>query len=173
MQYQQTMCVMEDFFSHFLPKQIMWVGQKCQISEKNNPAICKQNMAFSRIWVGFEPTWIQWWEMNLVMRSQKHQESHKKWASLWDYSTYHISGQPRLRRACACAVSPEPSHTKYGSRWWTQGDTSSTPARVNLSVNGLAVTCQSGWFHSASCLSRGRTHELTFLHLNSPRHCCI
>ena len=39
-------------------------------------------------------------------------------------------------------------------------------------VNGLAVTSRSGWFHSASCLSRGRTHVLAFLHLNSPRHSC-
>ena len=39
------------------------------------------------------------------------------WASSWDYGTYHIGGQRRLRRACA--VSPEPSlfaHMKYGSR---------------------------------------------------------
>ena len=43
----------------------------------------------------------------------------------------------------------------------------------DMFVNGLAVTFRPGWFHSASCLSRGRTHVLAFLHLNSPRHCCI
>ena len=48
---------MEDFFPSFLPKQIMWVGQKWQISEKNNPA--------SRTWL-FLP-WIQWWEMSRSM----------------------------------------------------------------------------------------------------------
>ena len=39
------------------------------------------------------------------------------WASLWDFGTYHIGNQWRLRRACA--VAPEPSlftHMKYGSR---------------------------------------------------------
>ena len=39
------------------------------------------------------------------------------WASSWDYDTYHIGDQQRLRRACA--VSPEPllfAHMKYGSR---------------------------------------------------------
>ena len=40
-------------------------------------------------------------------------------------------------------------------------------------VNGLAVTYRSGWFRSASCLSRGRTHVLAFLHLNSTRNSCI
>ena len=44
---------------------------------------------------------------------------------------------------------------------------------LDMFVNGLAVTCRSGWFHSASYLSRGRTHVLAFLHPNSPRHCCI
>ena len=44
---------------------------------------------------------------------------------------------------------------------------------LDMLVNGLAVTCRSGWFHSASCLSRGRTHALALLHLNSSRHCCI
>ena len=32
---------------------------------------------------------------------------------------------------------------------------------LDMFVNGLAVTCRSGWFHSA-CLSRGRTHVLAF-----------
>ena len=39
------------------------------------------------------------------------------WASSWDYGTYRIGDQRRLRRACA--VSPEPSlfaHMKYGRR---------------------------------------------------------
>ena len=44
---------------------------------------------------------------------------------------------------------------------------------LDIFINGLAVTCRSGWFHSASCLSRGRTYVLAFLHLNRPRHCCI
>ena len=44
---------------------------------------------------------------------------------------------------------------------------------LDMFVNVVAVTCQSGWFHSASCLSRGRTHVLAFLDLNSSRHCCI
>ena len=26
---------------------------------------------------------------------------------------------------------------------------------LDIFVNGLAVTCRSGWFHTASCLSRG------------------
>ena len=42
-----------------------------------------------------------------------------KWASSREYGTYHIGDQQRLRRACICAVSPEPSlfiHMKYGSR---------------------------------------------------------
>ena len=42
------------------------------------------------------------------------------WASSWDYGTYHIGDQRRLRRACASgAVSQEPmlfAHIKYGSR---------------------------------------------------------
>ena len=40
-------------------------------------------------------------------------------------------------------------------------------------VNGLAVTCQSEWFNSASCLSRGRIGVLAFLHLESLCHRCI
>ena len=39
-------------------------------------------------------------------------------SSSWDYGTYHIGDQQRLRRACAS--SPEPllfAHMKYGSRW--------------------------------------------------------
>ena len=36
---------------------------------------------------------------------------------------------------------------------------------LDMFVNGLAVICRSGWFHRASCLSRGRTHVLAFLHL--------
>ena len=31
---------------------------------------------------------------------------------------------------------------------------------LDMFVNGLAVLCRSGWFHSASCLSRGRTQVL-------------
>ena len=41
---------------------------------------------------------------------------------------------------------------------------------LDMFVNGLTVTCRSGWFHSAPWLSRGRTQGLAFLHLNSPRH---
>ena len=44
---------------------------------------------------------------------------------------------------------------------------------LDMFVNGLAIICLSGWFHSSSCLSRGRTHVLASLHLNSPRRCCI
>ena len=32
--------------------------------------------------------------------------SNKKWASSWDYATYHIGEQRRLRRACASVQSP-------------------------------------------------------------------
>ena len=42
---------------------------------------------------------------------------YPSYASSWDYVTYHIGDQWRLRRTCA--VSPEPSlfaHIKYGSR---------------------------------------------------------
>ena len=41
---------------------------------------------------------------------------------------------------------------------------------LDMFVNSLAVTCRSGWFHNASCLPRGWTYVLAFLHLNSPRH---
>ena len=46
------------------------------------------------------------------------QQNRIKWASPWDYGTYHIGDQRRLRRACA-SVWPEPllfAHMKYGSR---------------------------------------------------------
>ena len=43
-----------------------------------------------------------------------------KWASSWDYGTYHIGDQQRLRRACAFAPSRQSlrlfAHMKYGSR---------------------------------------------------------
>ena len=41
------------------------------------------------------------------------------WTSSWDYGTYRIGDQRRLRRDCASAQSPEPSlfaHIKHGSR---------------------------------------------------------
>ena len=37
------------------------------------------------------------------------------WASSWDYGTYHIGDQRRLRRACASAPSLF-AHMEYGSR---------------------------------------------------------
>ena len=60
-----------------------------------------------------------------------HWVSTNKWASSWDYGTYHTGDQWRLRRACAftqsrqslcCShtVLPKPllfAHMKYGSRW--------------------------------------------------------
>ena len=41
------------------------------------------------------------------------------WASSWDYGTYHIGDQWKLRQACASVHSPLPSlfaYKKYGSR---------------------------------------------------------
>ena len=47
-----------------------------------------------------------------------HVTAHIIWASSWNYGTYHIDNQWRLRQAWA--PSPEPSlfaHMKYRSRW--------------------------------------------------------
>ena len=60
-----------------------------------------------------------------------------KWASSWDYDTYHIGDQRMLRRACA--VLPEPSlfaHMKYWSRGRVQpkNQTSSPTGWLHMHV---------------------------------------
>ena len=39
--------------------------------------------------------------------------SNSLWASSWDYGTYHIGDQQRLRRACACAQSCQSIHSSH------------------------------------------------------------
>ena len=81
------------------------------------------------------------------------------WMCNWNYWHKHLKWRllkPRAANHCPCDYS-------------SQGQF----VRLDMFVNGLAVTCRSGLFHSALCLSRGRAHVLAFLHLNNSRHCCI
>ena len=41
----------------------------------------------------------------------------EKWASPWDYGTYHIGDQRRLRRACASAQSRQSLHRSQQKAW--------------------------------------------------------
>ena len=50
-------------------------------------------------------SYVDWCSFNFALN---------KWASSWDYGTYHIGDQRRLRRACASEQSPQSircSHT--------------------------------------------------------------
>ena len=88
----------------------------------------------------------------------------------WNYWHKHrVLG----RLAQMVKASTKTTNYKPLSRWYEFDSRQGQFVCLGMFVNGLAVICRSGWFHSVSCLSRGRTHVLAFLHLNSRRHCCI
>ena len=49
-----------------------------------------------------------WWKRRLFLLERLH-----KWASSWDYGTYHIGDKRRLRRACASAQSRQSLHCSH------------------------------------------------------------
>ena len=70
------------------------------------------------------------------------------------------------RLALMVKASAKTTSCKPLFRWYEFHSSQDQFVCLDMFVNGLAVTCWSGW-------SRGGKHVLAFLHLNSPRHCCI
>ena len=63
--------------------------------------------------------------------------TNMKWASSWDYGTYHIGDQRRLRRACASAQSRQSLRC---SRTWMEADEGPTKHPIEWLRMGLRTT---------------------------------
>ena len=81
----------------FTPKVVVYTTLDC-ISAAPFPFTCT--------------TTHRWPKISFVVASPKRVQLYK-WASSWDYCTYHIGDQRRLMRACASAQSRQSLHCSH------------------------------------------------------------
>ena len=88
-------------------------------SDTINACLCTHyfgNM-FSQIFNGENINVI--WEFSLIADEMRRMTKKHNWASTWDFGTYHIGDQWRLRRACASTDSTQSRQSLHCSHTWS------------------------------------------------------